>query len=109
MDYSQIKPSRNFSDFLELVAILRKECPWDRKQTHHSIKENLVEEAYEAVEASKMRIMRNFQKNWATCCCTLSFTAKWRMRKSFRHRRCDLQNFRKIDPPSSHTFFLIRC
>ena len=51
MDYNHIKPSRNFSDFIELVAILRKECPWDRKQTHQSIKENLVEEAYEAVEA----------------------------------------------------------
>ena len=33
------------------MAILRKECPWDRKQTHQSIKENLIEEAYEAVEA----------------------------------------------------------
>lgn len=51
MDYSHIKPSREFSDFLDLVSILRKECPWDRKQTHHSIKENLIEEAYEAVEA----------------------------------------------------------
>ena len=26
-------------------------CPWDREQTHRSIKRNLVEEAYEAVEA----------------------------------------------------------
>lgn len=51
MDYTHIKPSRDFSDFLELVAILRKECPWDRKQTHESIKENLIEEAYEAVES----------------------------------------------------------
>lgn len=51
MDYNHVKPSRDFSDFLELVAILRKECPWDRKQTHHSIKENLIEEAYEAVES----------------------------------------------------------
>jgi len=50
MDYSHIKPSRNFDDFIQLIKILRKECPWDRKQTHESIKENLVEEAYEAVE-----------------------------------------------------------
>jgi XTP/dITP diphosphohydrolase len=49
--YDHIKPSRDFSDFLKLVAILRKECPWDHKQTHYSIKENLIEEAYEAVEA----------------------------------------------------------
>lgn len=44
-------PSRNFEDLVELISILRKECPWDRKQTHHSIKDNLIEEAYEAVEA----------------------------------------------------------
>lgn len=44
-------PSPKFEDLVELIAILRKECPWDRKQTHHSIKDNLIEEAYEAVEA----------------------------------------------------------
>lgn len=46
-----MKPSDKFEDFVKLVSILRKECPWDRKQTHHSIKDNLIEEAYEAVEA----------------------------------------------------------
>mgnify|MGYP000489405764 CR=1 FL=1 len=46
-----MQPSRNFEDLVELVSILRKECPWDRKQTHESIKDNLIEEAYEAIEA----------------------------------------------------------
>jgi XTP/dITP diphosphohydrolase len=46
-----MQPSRNFDDLVELVSILRKECPWDRKQTHESIKDNLIEEAYEALEA----------------------------------------------------------
>lgn len=45
------KPTQNFTDLVEIVKILRKECPWDRKQTHESIKDNLIEEAYEAVEA----------------------------------------------------------
>ena len=45
------EPTNNFSDLVEIVKILRKECPWDRKQTHESIKDNLIEEAYEAVEA----------------------------------------------------------
>ncbi|HPF56440.1 MAG TPA: MazG nucleotide pyrophosphohydrolase domain-containing protein, partial [Clostridiales bacterium] len=26
-------------------------CPWDREQTHATIKKNMIEEAYEAVEA----------------------------------------------------------
>ncbi len=46
-----MQPSRKFKDLVELVSILRKECPWDRKQTHESIKDNLIEEAYEAIEA----------------------------------------------------------
>jgi MazG family protein len=46
-----MKPSSKFEDLVELIAILRRECPWDKKQTHHSIKDNLIEEAYEAVEA----------------------------------------------------------
>lgn len=46
-----MNPSENFQDLVEIVKILRKECPWDRKQTHESIKDNLIEEAYEAVEA----------------------------------------------------------
>lgn len=31
--------------------ILRKECPWDRKQTHHTLLTHLVEEAYETADA----------------------------------------------------------
>lgn len=46
-----MEPTENFEDLVEIVKILRKECPWDRKQTHESIKDNLIEEAYEAVEA----------------------------------------------------------
>lgn len=42
-----------FSDLIEIMKILRGEggCPWDREQTHASIRKNLIEETYEAVEA----------------------------------------------------------
>ena len=46
-----MKASKNFDDLVELVQILRKECPWDRKQTHESLKDHLIEEAYETIEA----------------------------------------------------------
>lgn len=46
-----MKATRSFEDLIKIVKILRKECPWDRKQTHQSIKDNLIEEAYETVEA----------------------------------------------------------
>ena len=35
----------------EILKILRVECPWDREQTHESIRVCLLEEAYEVVDA----------------------------------------------------------
>ncbi len=42
-----------FSEFVDTIAALRAPggCPWDREQTHKSIASNMIEEAYEAVEA----------------------------------------------------------
>lgn len=57
-----MKPSRNFEDLAELISILRKECPWDRKQTHESIKDNLIEEAYEAIDALDHQDFGEFKK-----------------------------------------------
>ncbi len=45
------RDSELFHEFVEIVKRLRKECPWDREQTHKSIRHNLIEEAYETVEA----------------------------------------------------------
>lgn len=40
-------------DLLEIMRLLRGEngCPWDREQTHRSIRKNLIEETYEVAEA----------------------------------------------------------
>ena len=40
-----------FERLLEIMKKLRVECPWDRAQTHDSIKGHTIEEAYEVVEA----------------------------------------------------------
>ncbi len=40
-----------FSEFVGIVKRLRLECPWDKEQTHDSIKANTLEEAYEVVES----------------------------------------------------------
>lgn len=45
------EPTQNFSDLVSIMHILRKECPWDRKQTHESIRDLMIEEIYEAIEA----------------------------------------------------------
>jgi tetrapyrrole methylase family protein / MazG family protein len=36
---------------VDLVRALRQQCPWDREQTHASLKRYLLEEAYEVLEA----------------------------------------------------------
>lgn len=36
---------------IELIGILRSECPWDKKQTHESLKKPMIEEAYEVCDA----------------------------------------------------------
>jgi len=43
----------NMSNLEELMDALRKKggCPWDRAQTHESLKPHLIEEAYEVLEA----------------------------------------------------------
>ena len=40
----------HFAEYMQIVRRLRKECPWDREQTHQSIRHSLIEEAYEVVE-----------------------------------------------------------
>ncbi len=40
-----------FYNFVEIVRKLRRECPWDREQTHQSLRRCLLEETYEVLEA----------------------------------------------------------
>jgi tetrapyrrole methylase family protein/MazG family protein len=43
----------SLEEFQELIAHLRAPdgCPWDREQTHQSLRRNLIEETYEVVDA----------------------------------------------------------
>ncbi len=52
MDFN-FKDKYNFDDLVEILRILRQPggCPWDREQTHESIRRNFIEETYEAIEA----------------------------------------------------------
>ncbi|MBI2832554.1 MAG: nucleoside triphosphate pyrophosphohydrolase [Chloroflexi bacterium] len=44
---------RKFDTLVDIIAKLRAPdgCPWDRKQTHLSLREHLLEECYEVLEA----------------------------------------------------------
>lgn len=47
------KDTYTFDDLRTIMVILRSEegCPWDREQTHRSIRQNFIEETYEVIEA----------------------------------------------------------
>lgn len=46
-----VEPSAEaFRRLVAIMAGLRRDCPWDREQTHESLARHLLEEAYETVE-----------------------------------------------------------
>ncbi len=47
------KDEYDIEDLIEIVKLLRSEngCPWDKEQTHKSIRMDFIEEVYEAIEA----------------------------------------------------------
>ena len=47
------KCQKLFGKLVEVVAALRSEngCPWDKEQTHSTLKSSLLEETYEVIEA----------------------------------------------------------
>jgi tetrapyrrole methylase family protein/MazG family protein len=49
----EFKSVYGIDDLLNIMKILRSPCgcPWDREQTHSSIKSSLIEETYEVIEA----------------------------------------------------------
>ncbi len=52
MDFTK-KENFSFNDLVEIMKYLRAPngCPWDRVQTHESIRSNFIEETYEVIEA----------------------------------------------------------
>ena len=53
VDFEQ-KEHYTAQDLVRIVALLRDPdhgCPWDKEQTHRSIRSNFIEETYEALEA----------------------------------------------------------
>ena len=56
--------TKNIVRLLQIMARLRGPggCPWDREQTHQSIRHNLIEECYEALDALDARKTDEFKE-----------------------------------------------
>lgn len=55
---------KNLEELIEIVGVLRSPegCQWDREQTHSSLKPNMLEEAYEAVDAIDNNDMKHLKE-----------------------------------------------
>lgn len=55
---------KSLNELINVVRVLRSEqgCPWDRKQTHKSLKSCMLEEAYEVIEAIDQEDRLNLQE-----------------------------------------------
>ncbi|MBP3821201.1 nucleoside triphosphate pyrophosphohydrolase [bacterium] len=57
----------NYKNLEELIGVIEKlrapdGCPWDRVQTHESLRPNMIEEAYEAVDAIDEKDMHHLKE-----------------------------------------------
>ena len=48
---NQALVSHRFLELVEIMDTLREKCPWDQKQTIHSLRSNTIEELYELVDS----------------------------------------------------------
>jgi XTP/dITP diphosphohydrolase len=48
---NQALVSQRFLELVEIMNTLREKCPWDQKQTIHSLRSNTIEELYELVDS----------------------------------------------------------
>lgn len=55
---------KNLEELIAVIAKLRSPegCPWDRAQTHSSLRPNMIEEAYEAVDAIDDNDMKHLRE-----------------------------------------------
>jgi tetrapyrrole methylase family protein/MazG family protein len=70
--------SDSFAHLVQLMARLRAPdgCPWDRKQTHDSLKPYLIEEAYEVLEAIDRRDMESLREELGDLALQILFHAQ---------------------------------
>jgi MazG family protein len=68
-------PAKTFTRYVEIVRKLRRECPWDRKQTHRSLREGMLEEVYEVLEALDHNDLEGLQHELGDLCLHLVLQA----------------------------------
>lgn len=70
------KNLNNFTELLQIMDRLRKECPWDREQTMLSLRNNTIEECFELTEAILTEDMAQIREELGDLLLHIVFYAK---------------------------------
>ena len=99
MDFQQ-KECYTIGDLEHIIALLRAPggCPWDIEQTHQSVRANLIEETYEAVEAIDTNNMELLKEELGDVLMQVLFHAQMEAEQVCR---CGGRRSKKIDCASS--------
>jgi MazG family protein len=73
--FKKENPVKEFDEFVTIVKRLRNECPWDREQTHESIRHLLLEETYEVIEAIDEKNYEDLKKELGDLLLHVAFNA----------------------------------
>ncbi len=68
-------PVSEFDEFVTIVKRLRNECPWDREQTHESVRHLMLEEVYEVIEAIDEKDYENLKNELGDLLLHVAFNA----------------------------------
>jgi len=113
-DYLFISPkpllardSFGFADLKEIFGVLRgpNGCPWDRAQTHESIRANAIEEAYELADAVDRKDYDNMCEELGDCILQAFFHTELAMEKGeFGYKEVLTRLCKKLISRHTHIF-----
>ena len=64
---------KEFDRLVEVMRRVKTECPWDRKQTHETIRQYFVEETYEVLDAIDSKNDTNLREELGDVLCQVLF------------------------------------
>lgn len=66
-----------FAELLEVIETLRKQCPWDKKQTFESLRSLTIEEVYELGDAILEKDLPEVKKELGDLMMHMVFMPAW--------------------------------
>ena len=92
---NQALVSQRFLELVEIMDTLREKCPWDQKQTIHSLRSNTIEELYELVDSIVEEDWDGIKEELGDIMLHVLFYAK--INQQFLHCNLELHTYESIN------------